>query len=88
MGPRISIKRFLDPSHQQRRHEAGEEAAWPDDDGVEGTNGLGDNRVNGHLRLEPDPSDFVTSRLPRVHFDFTTRDVPSAYSAQSTHAPR
>ncbi len=69
-------QRFLDAAHEKRRHQAGEEAARADDDRVERTNGPGNDRMNGHLRLEPDPSDLVPACLPRVDFDFTASKCP------------
>ena len=61
---------FLHAAHEQWRHEAGEEAAGADDHRVERANRLGHDRVNGHLRLEPDPPDLVASRLAGIDFDF------------------
>ena len=63
-------QRFLDAAHEQRRHQAGEEAAGADDDGVEAADRLGDRRMNRDRRLEPEPPHLMPARLPRVDFDF------------------
>ncbi len=63
-------ERFAHAADEQRRHQAGEEAAGTDDHCVEVADRLGHRRVDGHLRLEPEPADLVAAPLPGVDFDF------------------
>ena len=44
-------ERFFDAFHQQRRHEAGEKTARPNDHRIELRDRIGNNRVNGDFRL-------------------------------------
>ena len=67
---------FLHAAHEQRRQQAGEEAAGTNDHGVERANRGGNDGMNGHLRLEPDSPDFMPPGLTRIDFDF----APSACS--------
>ena len=66
-------ERFLDTPDEQRRHEAREEAPRSDDDGVKSRDGLGHDRVNRHVRLEPHALHVVAARLPGVHLNLAPR---------------
>jgi hypothetical protein len=64
------------PVHQQRRHQAGEEAAGTDDDRIERANRIVDRGMDVRVGFEPDTGDPVAALVPFVHLHFAARDRP------------
>ena len=69
---------LLDAAHEQRRHQAGEEASGADEHGIELANGARDDRVDRRLRLEPQTPHLLTGLLSGIHLHLATRLRPVA----------
>ena len=95
-GPFTSAIASRDAAHEQRRHQAGVEAARPDDDGVEPRDGLGGGGMDRRRRLEPEARAIAlpprcpasTSTSPCVMGRRRTRRRAGAFGAHRPHAAR
>ncbi len=66
-------KRLAHAPHQQRRHKAREEAAGPDDHGVESADRVGHRGHDVRFGRQPHAPHLVAQVLPRVHLDLAAR---------------
>ena len=73
IGPSTCAERLGHPADEQRRHQAREEAARPDDRGLEPADGLRHLAVQASGRIEPHAPDLPAVALPRVDLDLPCR---------------
>ena len=87
-GPADARDGLADAGDEARRHQAGVEAARPDDDRVEAGDGLGRGRMNRRVRLQPDALDDPAVALPGVHLGLAARRRPVAIGGAERRALR